>query len=85
MLEIDSDNERVFYYRGIAHLLKGEFSDAVVDLSTSITSNHERGAAFFARGLAHADFSENSAKLLSDLPIGRWRDIADEGIGTTEG
>jgi hypothetical protein len=35
----------------------------VVDLSTSITSNHERGAAFFARGLAHAELDHTDESL----------------------
>ena len=63
MLEIDIDNERAFYFRGIAHLMKGEFVNSVADLSKSITFNHERGAAFFARGLAFAELDHTDESL----------------------
>ncbi|KPK25185.1 MAG: hypothetical protein AMJ61_12675 [Desulfobacterales bacterium SG8_35_2] len=63
MLEIDADNERAFYYRGIAHLRKGKFNQAINDLSTSISFNHERGATFFARGLAYAELDRTDESL----------------------
>lgn len=62
MLEVDADNERVFYYRGIARLQKGEYAEAIEDLSRSITLNHERGTAFFARGIAYAITVEAAIK-----------------------
>ena len=55
VLEIDSDNERAYYFRGIAYMNKGEFDKAEKDLTSSIMRNHKRGAAFFARGLAHGE------------------------------
>ena len=66
MLEIDADNERALYYRGITHLIKGDFRDAVDDLSISITFNHDRGAAFFARGIAYAEL-DNTDESLRDM------------------
>jgi len=38
----------------------------VDDLSASIRLNHERGAAFFARGLAHAEL-DHTVESLRDL------------------
>ena len=63
VLEIDTDNERAFYFRGIAHLKNGKYPNAVDDLSTSITFNHERGAAFFARGMAFAELDHTDESL----------------------
>ena len=63
VLEIDTDNERAFYFRGIAHLMKGDFVYSVADLSKSISFNHERGAAFFARGLAFAELDQTEKSL----------------------
>jgi tetratricopeptide (TPR) repeat protein len=63
VLEIDTDNERAFYFRGIAHFMKGEFVHSVADLSKSITFNHDRGGAFFARGLAFAELDHTDESL----------------------
>jgi tetratricopeptide (TPR) repeat protein len=63
VLEIDTANERAFYYRGIAHFRKGKFNEAINDLTSSITLNHDRGAAFFARGLAYAELDRTDESL----------------------
>ena len=63
VLEIDTANERAFYYRGIAHSRKGKFNEAINDLTSSITLNHDRGAAFFARGLAYAELDRTDESL----------------------
>lgn len=63
VLEIDSDNERAFYYRGIAYMNKEDFEKAARDLSRAIELNHERGAAFFARGLALGELGHEEEAL----------------------
>ncbi len=55
VLEIDVKNERAFYYRGIAALIKGSYELAVEDLTRSVELNHTRGVAFLARGLCFSE------------------------------
>ena len=89
VLEIDSDNERGYYYRGIAHLGKGEYENAEKDLTRSIERNHERGVAFFARGLVHAELGHEeeavrdfkTAIAFSDVAVGNF--MAEYGSDRT--
>lgn len=55
VLDIDTDNERAFYFRGIANILKEEYAAAAADLTRSIALNHERGAAFLARSICYVE------------------------------
>lgn len=55
VLEIDFDNERALYYRGVARMMKKDFEPALTDLTKSIELNHTRGAAFLARGICLAE------------------------------
>ena len=56
----------VYNNRGCAYFEKGEYDLAIADLDKSIILNHERGGAFFARGLAHAEL-EHTDESLRDL------------------
>lgn len=80
VLEIDTDNERAYFYRGVAYLNKGGFRSAVEDLTQSIRLNHNRGIAFFARGLANAELDNvedalrdiKTAIAFSDVEVGKF-------------
>lgn len=55
VLEEDNDNERAYYFRGIALFALGDYEKAVEDLTLSLTRNNNRGIAHLARGMAYAE------------------------------
>ncbi len=59
VLDIDIDNERALYFKGISLLNLGRFEEAVNDLTRSISLNHERGTAFLARALAFSELGRD--------------------------
>ena len=64
VLDADPENERGYYFRGIAHFGLGQYREAIADLTKCLTKNHERGIAYLARGLAYAEIgAEEDAAL----------------------
>jgi Flp pilus assembly protein TadD len=59
VLEEDKDNERAFYFRGIARAALGQYTAAIQDLTQSLSRNNDRGIAHLIRGLAYSELGQS--------------------------
>ena len=53
-MELNENNFRAHFYRGMAHMAKENYSDAIKDFDRTIKLHPDNGAAYFARGTAYA-------------------------------
>lgn len=86
VLQKDRENERAYYYRGIARAGMRKFDRAIEDLTQSLIRNNNRGIAHLIRGLAYAELGEesdaalefNSASAFSEAELGSFKSLFGE-------
>jgi tetratricopeptide (TPR) repeat protein len=96
----DDQNFRGHFYKGIAHLTKEEYENAITELNRTIELKPEHGPSFFARGTAYAQIGNDelavknmkTAITLSESnlfglqeTIGLWRTQFDKSLSILSG
>ena len=74
VLEVQRDNERAYYYRGIARAAQGRHQKAIGDLTASLSRNNNRGIAHLIRGLSYAELGNKSDAELDINSAGAFSD-----------
>lgn len=74
VIEVQQDNERAYYYRGIARAAQGRHQQAIGDLTASLSRNNNRGIAHLIRGLSYAELGNKSDAILDINSAGAFSD-----------
>jgi len=74
VLEVQQDNERAYYYRGISRAGQGHHQKAIGDLTASLSRNNNRGIAHLIRGLSYAELGNRSDAVLDINSAGAFSD-----------
>ncbi len=74
VLEVQKENERAYYYRGITRAAQGRHQKAISDLTQSLSRNNNRGIAHLVRGLSYAELGNKADAVLDINSAGAFSD-----------
>ena len=74
VIEVQRDNERAYYYRGVSRAAQRRHQQAISDLTASLSRNNNRGIAHLLRGLSYAELGNKSDAVLDINSAGAFSD-----------